>query len=196
MARCCWTVLLGGSAGTVSLRKASQLPLRLEVDELVASLPCGWGHDRWQWSRRRCCLPAWIESVLASDRPGYHHHDTHLRRQPLVSSPTGQSRISDAHLPPYCLCSVHGILLGLRKFSGLPYATPGDVFFTFRNGGGWASIGAGAPLIWNRLRHTSGPSGLADAVTDCSFACMLRVAISRPMAAHVWAVCLHLAAAA
>ena len=88
------------------------------------------------------------------------------------------------------------ILLGLRKFSGLPYATPGDVFFTFRNGGGWASIGAGAPLIWNRLRHTSGPSGLADAVTDCSFACMLRVAISRPMAAHVWAVCLHLAAAA
>ncbi|KAK0771020.1 hypothetical protein LTR33_011330 [Friedmanniomyces endolithicus] len=38
------------------------------------------------------------------------------------------------------------ILLGLRKFSGLPYATPGDVFFTFRNGGGWASIGAAVSL--------------------------------------------------
>ncbi|KAK0927961.1 hypothetical protein LTR29_017525 [Friedmanniomyces endolithicus] len=34
------------------------------------------------------------------------------------------------------------ILLGLRKFSGLPYAAPGHVFFTFRNGGGWTSIGA------------------------------------------------------
>jgi len=38
------------------------------------------------------------------------------------------------------------ILLGLRKFSGIPFAAPGDVFFTFHNGGGWASMGSAVTL--------------------------------------------------
>ncbi|KAK0302552.1 hypothetical protein LTR01_008688 [Friedmanniomyces endolithicus] len=38
------------------------------------------------------------------------------------------------------------ILLGLRKFSGTPFAAPGDVFFTFHNGGGWASMGSAVTL--------------------------------------------------
>ncbi|KAK0301578.1 hypothetical protein LTR82_018237 [Friedmanniomyces endolithicus] len=45
------------------------------------------------------------------------------------------------------------ILLGLRKSSGLPYAAPGDVFYTFHNGGGWASIGEAvsltATVLWS-----------------------------------------------
>jgi len=39
------------------------------------------------------------------------------------------------------------ILLGLRKLSGLPYAAPGDVSFTFRDGGGRTSIGTAVSLF-------------------------------------------------
>ncbi|KAK3616878.1 hypothetical protein LTR56_025670 [Elasticomyces elasticus] len=38
------------------------------------------------------------------------------------------------------------VLLGLRKHSGLPYATPEAVFLTFRNGGEWSSVGASVLL--------------------------------------------------
>ena len=38
------------------------------------------------------------------------------------------------------------VLLGLRKHSGLPYAMPRDMFLTFRNGGGWNSMGAAVVL--------------------------------------------------
>lgn len=100
MACCRRAVLLGRSAGATTLRQASQLSVRLEVNERLASLPRSRGHDHRQPDRRACCLPQWLESDLAADRSGYHHDHPHLRCQSLVSPRTGQSGVYAAHFPP------------------------------------------------------------------------------------------------
>ncbi|TKA70452.1 hypothetical protein B0A55_10468 [Friedmanniomyces simplex] len=48
------------------------------------------------------------------------------------------------HLVAFCLFVA--VLLGLRKYSGQPYATAVDVFLTFRNGGDWNSVGGSVVL--------------------------------------------------